>query len=65
MFRESALSRALGPDGKNSLYMICASKKHFVDKCPQRMEPLQARAATLETADEDGGSPSEARSLDA
>jgi hypothetical protein len=65
----------LGPDGKllpeekerrkkNNLCLICASKEHFVDKCPQRKEPTQARAATLETVDEDDGSPSEAESSD-
>jgi len=72
---KSDISKVLGPDGKllpeekerrkkNNLCLICASKEHFVDKCPQRKEPTQARAATLETVDEDDGSPSEAESSD-
>ncbi len=53
------LSKVLGPDSKllleekerhkkNDLCMVCSSKDHFADKCPQRKDSAQARAAAVE-----------------
>ena len=81
MPKTSDLSKVLGPNGKllpkekehcckNNLCLMCRSKEHFVNKCPNRQDSTHGHAANLASIDEEGShsepesSPSEAESLE-
>ena len=73
MPKTSDLSKVLGPDGKllpkekechckNNLCLMCGSKEHFVNKCPNCQDSTHSRAANLASINEEG-SHSEPESL--